>query len=131
MIRRIFKNKFIYVVLLTVIFIFTTGCNRPNYKTISASEAIKELEKDDSIVLLDVRDYEEHQEERIPNSVLIPLNELKYEVTDKIKDKETRIFIYCHSGRRSREAARTLSRLGYKNVYNIGGIINWEYELER
>ncbi|MCL2354611.1 MAG: rhodanese-like domain-containing protein [Oscillospiraceae bacterium] len=105
-------------------------CYFLRYQNLTASMARIELERDSSIVLLDVRTIEENEEIRIPNSLLIPINELSQRVETEIPDKRTRIFVYCRSGNRSFDASMTLINLGYKSVYNIGGIIDWNYETE-
>ena len=100
------------------------------YGSLSASEARAELEQDENIILLDVRTREEHEYLRIPNSMLIPVAELEERAIAELPNREARIFIYCRSGVRSITAAGTLAELGYINVYDIGGILFWEYEVE-
>ena len=109
-----------------------TACNneeKTSIATITSTEAKEALENDDSIIVLDVRTIEEFNQGRIPNSLLIPIDELEDIVGMVILKKDTRIFIYCRSGNRSRLAAETLINLGYTNVYDLGGIIDWPYEL--
>lgn len=105
-----------------------------NYKNISPKEAKRELEQNKDIILLDVRTKEEYEEKHIPNSILIPVDEINKnndKIANKIKNKESKIFVYCRVGRRSKIAAEKLANLGYKNVYNIeGGITSWKYETE-
>ena len=101
-----------------------------NFRSITASDARVHIEGDSSIILLDVRTREENEEIRIPNSILIPVNELETRALNELRDRQARIFIYCRSGVRSITAAEILVSLGYENVYNLGGIINWKYETE-
>ncbi|MCX7920450.1 MAG: rhodanese-like domain-containing protein [Clostridia bacterium] len=101
------------------------------YKNISAVEAKRRLETEKDIILLDVRTKEEYAEGHIPRSMLIPVDRLKAEAYGKLLDKDTPIFVYCRSGRRSVTASEILVGLGYKNVYNLGGIIDWPYETEK
>lgn len=96
---------------------------------ISPEEAKKRLDSEKGIILLDVRTQEEYDGEHIKDSVLIPVDKLKGEAENKLKDKEAVIFVYCRSGNRSTTAANILVELGYKNVYNLGGINQWPYEI--
>lgn len=140
----------IFLVLFVIYFsVIPTGCSQNTiqgepmskqpapvidtnkYKSISPSEARQKLDTDKTIVLLDVRTQEEYKEGHIPGSILIPLDILESEVSTKIKDKNTTVFVYCRSGRRSRIASETLAGLGYKNVYDLGGIMNWPYSIEK
>ena len=100
------------------------------YKNITSEEAKIELDKDNTIIVLDVRTEEEYEEGRIPNSVLIPLNELENRALNELQDKQGKIFVYCRSGVRSVTACEILINLGYSNIYNLGGIIDWKYEIE-
>ncbi|HEY5555503.1 rhodanese-like domain-containing protein [Acetobacterium sp.] len=96
-------------------------------KNISPKEAKKRLESEDAIVLLDVREKAEYLEKHIPNSINIPLG--KIETIEKVvPDKETTLFVYCLSGRRAGNAASQMSKIGYKNIYNLGGISHWDYD---
>lgn len=81
-------------------------------------------------MLLDVRGVDEYAQGRIPGSVNIPLQQLptKQGLPD---DLDTPIFVYCRSGGRSRRAAAFLEKIGYENVKNIGGILEWKGEIER
>lgn len=136
------KNKKILFFLLTglSILILLSGCNsnKPSsqdtsnieYKKISPSEAKEKLQNEEGILLLDVRTDSEYKEKHIPKSMLIPIDVLKNEVINKIPDKNTTILVYCRSGNRSRSASKILINLGYTNVYDLGGIINWPYEVE-
>ena len=81
-------------------------------------------------MLLDVRTSAEYTQKHIPKSTLIPLDVLQNKVQNQIPNKETTIFIYCRSGNRSRMGAKMLIDLDYKNVYDLGGIINWPYDVE-
>jgi rhodanese-related sulfurtransferase len=75
-----------------------------------------------------VRTEEEHSEKHIPNSILIPVDIIEKEAATKLLDKNAPIFVYCRSGRRSITASETLVKMGYADVYNLGGIIDWPYE---
>lgn len=97
------------------------------YTSISPKQMIEEIKSmnKDEYVILDVRTKEEYDEERIPNSVLLPLDRLDIEVDEVLPDKDIRIYVYCRTGRRSLSAAYKLITLGYTNVYDIGGISSY------
>lgn len=111
----------------------TKGTSQTTKKTaatnISPEEAKKRLDSEKGIILLDVRTQEEYDGGHIKDSVLIPVDKLKGGAENKLKDKEAVIFVYCRSGNRSTTAANILVELGYKNVYNLGGINQWPYEI--
>jgi len=98
------------------------------WHTISAEEAYIIMEESDNYILLDVRTEEEFVEKRIDGAILIPDFEIAVRAETELPDKEATILIYCRSGRRSASAAETLTALGYTNVYDFGGIIDWPYE---
>ncbi len=105
----------------------------PRYRDISPEEAWSRIQQGVNAILLDVRTAEENAEKRIPGSILIPLAtpEAMAESAQRlIPDKTTELFIYCRSGRRSVNAAKIFSRLGYENVYNLGGIKSWPFATE-
>jgi rhodanese-related sulfurtransferase len=125
------------MIVMAVIFI-VAGCGSsvetpvlPDFQSIAPEEALQRLDSDEEIVLLDVRTPEEYAEGRIPGSLLIPLQTLKEEAPLQLTDKEAPIFVYCRSGNRSLEAARILVELGYTQVYDLGGIIDWPYDIEK
>ncbi len=79
-----------------------------------------------NLVLLDVRQPEEHAEKNIPNSILIPLGELPARMAEleQLKDKE--IVVYCRSGNRSGQACMFLEMQGFTNPVNLrGGMLAW------
>ena len=73
-------------------------------------------------VVVDVRTPDEYNEDHIENAINIDSNEIKYVVKGKVTDFETKVIVYCKSGRRSAESAKILTELGYKNVYDMGAI---------
>lgn len=124
----------IFVVL--VCFLSIAGCaqvpseKKATYQTISTETAKQRLDTEKGIVLLDVRTVVENAEKRIPGSVLIPVEVIKTQATDKLEDKNATIFVYCRSGNRSAVAAQALADMNYTNVYDLGGINKWPYETE-
>ena len=94
-----------------------------------APEAAKaRLDSDEAIVLLDVRTEEEYNEGHIEGATLLPLSTIKANVSSVVPNQDATLFVYCRSGVRSAEAVKTLMKLGYTRVYNLGGIIDWPYE---
>ncbi len=98
------------------------------YKNINFEQA-KQIIDNEQVILLDVRTEEEYITGHIPNSTLIPLDELEERINE-LKDKNQKMLVYCKSGRRSVIACEILDAYGYTNVYNIGGVVDWPYGLE-
>ena len=123
---------------VTVIIILLTACGYENkeetmltYKSVSAQEAKELMDKEESYIILDVRTDEEYEQGHIKNAVLIPDYEIEARAEKELPDKDQLIMVYCRSGRRSKNASDILVSLGYTNVVEFGGIIDWEYEIEK
>ena len=99
------------------------------YKEISAEDAKKIMDSDEDVVILDVREQDEFDEGHIPGAILIPYTEIEAKAGTMLPDKDKQILVYCRSGRRSKIAAESLAKLGYTNVKEFGGIIDWPYEI--
>ena len=99
------------------------------YEQITQEEAKKLMDTESDYVVLDVRTEEEFAEGHIEKAVLIPDYEIENKAESMLKDKEQLILVYCRSGRRSKLAAEKLVSLGYSNVKEFGGIIDWKYEI--
>ena len=97
------------------------------YVFITAQEAQNLMQTQADYVLLDVRTPEEYNEAHIPGAMLLPLDELAAQAETALPDKAQLILVYCRSGRRSKTAAETLLSLGYTNVRDFGGILDWPY----
>lgn len=97
------------------------------YHVISGEEA-KQMMDEKEVTILDVRTAWEYAEGYIPNAVNLPNEEIGGEPVELLPDKDAVLLVYCRSGRRSKEAAGKLAELGYTNVYDFGGIIDWTYE---
>ena len=91
---------------------------------------VEQYRQTEGALLLDVRGADEYAEGHIPGSINIPLQLLPMK-KGLPEDLDTPIFVYCRSGGRSRRAAAFLEKEGYENVKNIGGIMNWNGEIER
>ncbi len=98
------------------------------YKKITAEEAHRMMEESNNYILLDVRTPEEFAEAHIEGAVLLPDYEIQDKAKEQLPDQDATILVYCRSGRRSAEAARRLIDMGYANVYDFGGILDWPYD---
>ena len=95
-------------------------------------EAAKLMETEKGFILVDVRRPDEYKAGHIPGAVLLTNETISETTAERIlKNKDQKIFVYCRSGQRSRDAARKLSALGYTNVVNIGGIMSWKGKIEK
>lgn len=124
--------KIIFKTLIIVIISFlVVGCGNNNTNTgtmgkITTTEVKDILDnKDDNYILIDVREDYEFNEGHIPGAVNIPLGNIT--TVDYSKDKT--LIVYCRSGNRSNQAAIKLKNMGY-NVKDMGGILDWTYEIE-
>jgi len=99
------------------------------YQKIAADQAMNIMNNDEKYILLDVRTEEEFAEAHIKGAVLVPDSEIGERIETEVSDKDALIMVYCRSGVRSSKAASELAEMGYTNVYDIGGIIDWPYEI--
>lgn len=123
--------------LLLVLVIMLAGCGKsdadtPNntYEKITMSEGLARMESDENYILLDVRRADEFEAGHIPGAVNLPNEEIGTEEIPSLPDKAQTIYIYCRSGNRSKQAADKLLELGYTNLIEFGGIIDYTGELE-
>lgn len=97
------------------------------YKRITAKEAKDRIDSGAEIIILDVRSKEEYDAEHIQSAILIPNETITDKTPDLLPDLDAEILIYCRSGNRSAQAANKLIAMGYTNVHDFGGIIDWPY----
>lgn len=123
--------------LLLVLVIMLAGCGKSDadiqnntYEKISMSEGLARMESDENYILLDVRRADEFETGHIPGAVNLPNEEIGTEEIPSLPDKAQTIYIYCRSGNRSKQAADKLLALGYTNLIEFGGIIDYTGELE-
>ena len=128
------KNMF-YRVLSAILCMFSfVGCGKTEevkkhkYEMITPAEAKDIMDKQADYIILDVRTEEEFAEGHIAGAILIPDYEIEKKAETVLTDKDQQILVYCRSGRRSKNAASQLAKLGYTNVKDFGGIIDWPYE---
>lgn len=101
------------------------------FVSITAEEAKEIMDTGDGFVILDVRTQEEYDEGHVPGAILIPNTEIENRAEEELPDKAQLILVYCRSGRRSKLAAQILADLGYTNVKEFGGILDWPYEVTK
>ena len=101
------------------------------YEQITAEEAKKIMDSGEEHIILDTREQDEFDQGHIPGAILIPYTEIEHKAIERLPDKDKLILVYCRSGRRSKIAAESLAKLGYTNVKEFGGIIDWPYEVEK
>ena len=96
------------------------------YEQISPQEAKKRMDNEEDVIILDVRTQEEYDSGHIKNAVCLPNEDILSE-PDILPDKGQQILVYCRSGNRSKQAAQKLADMGYENVLEFGGILDWPY----
>lgn len=101
------------------------------YEQITAENAKKIMDSGEEHIILDTREQDEFDKGHIPGAILIPYTEIENKAIEMMPDKDKLILVYCRSGRRSKIAAESLAKLGYTNVKEFGGIIDWPYEVEK
>ena len=140
------------IALLTVVLtLFSCGCSKENdikndtttkenitenttvnslgYEQITGEQAKQIMDTETGYIIIDARTIEEFNAGHIENAILIPEYEIAERAEKELPDKNQLILVYCRSGRRSKIASQALVDLGYTNVKEFGGIIDWEYEI--
>ena len=99
---------------------------------ISPQQAWKYMQKHPEAIVIDVRTPEEFQSGHIPGAINLPLAAIvSGNIPVTFSDKSRTYLVYCRSGRRSAAAVRLLSSLGYRSLYDFGGILDWPYDIVR
>lgn len=96
---------------------------------INAAAAIRLLDAGRAAAV-DVREPDEYTVGHIPGAKLLPLGQVANRAAEVLPDKQAAWIIYCRTGRRSAEAVQKLEAQGYQNLYDLGGILSWPYEIE-
>ncbi len=141
-IRKKMRKYAVIAILLSIL--LTTGCSdrgqvmygdgmfqKIEYTQITQDEAKQMMKQDDGHVIVDVRRQDEYAEGHIPGAILIPNENINEEPPKELPDLDQIILVYCRSGRRSKEASQKLADMGYSNVYEFGGIIDWTGDIEK
>ena len=128
------RNKRFILMILAMAFPFAiAGCSSGggalSYEQINGAEAKALMDRESGYIIIDARTQSEYDKGHIPGAILIPEYEIAQRAENELPDKNQLILVYCRSGRRSKIAAEELVKLGYTNVKEFGGIIDWEYEI--
>ena len=134
-------NKKVRLILLTAFVLLLTACSSGgqimdgedmvrSYTQISQDQAKEMMEKEDGHIIVDVRTQDEVETGHIPGAICIPNESIGTEQPEELPDLNQVILVYCRSGNRSKQAAQKLFDMGYTNVYEFGGIIDWTGEIE-
>lgn len=103
--------------------------NEEAYHKITAEEA-KKMMDEGNVTVVDVRTASEYADGHIPGALLVPNETIADEASEMLPDKDAVLLVHCRTGIRSKQASDKLVDLGYKNVYDFGGIADWPYETE-
>ena len=121
--KRILKRILLFMSIMSAL---RAAClAKDTYTQISQEEASKMMELDDGHIIVDVRRQDEYDEGHIPGAICIPNESIGCDSPEALPDYDQIILIYCRSGRRSKEAAGKLAGMGYTNIYEFGGILDW------
>ncbi len=116
--------------LISLSFLGLTACKgEGNYEQISAKEAKTIMDTEQDYVIIDARTQEEFAQGHIEGAILIPEYEIAERAEKELPERDALILVYCRSGRRSKIASEELVKLGYTNIKEFGGIIDWPYEV--
>ena len=125
------------VAVITISILLMAGCScstdiqssmtteKEAYKQISQDEAKEMMIRDDGHIIVDVRQQDEYDAGHIENAILIPNESITNTHPEQLPDVNQIILVYCRTGNRSKQAAEKLANMGYKNVYEFGGINTW------
>lgn len=126
------KKIMLIILIITSLFLIACSNNKQNTEgkvlMISPEEAKENLDANSDIILLDVRTQLEYDSEHIAEAVLLPLDDISEKANEVIPEQEKIYYVYCRSGNRSATAAQLLVDMGYENIYDLGGIIDWPYD---
>ena len=125
------------LILLILAAVLLTACGQANqnsqeaaYMNISAQEAKQIMDTQEGYIILDTRAQYEYDESHIPGAIVIPHDAIEEKAEQLLPKKDQLILVYCRSGRRSKLAAEALVKLGYTNIKEFGGIIDWPYDTQ-
>ena len=125
-------KKLIPILLSALMF---TGCagtsnNQTNtYRQINMDEAVTMMAEETGYIILDVRRADEFAAGHIPGAINVANESIGTDELPELPDKNQLIMVYCRSGRRSKEASEKLVKLGYTNIVEFGGILDWKGEI--
>ena len=126
------NKRFLLMLLTFALPLGCVGCSEggsATYEQISGAEAKALMDSESGYIIIDARTQEEYDQGHIPGAILIPEYEIADRAESELPDKDQLLLVYCRSGRRSKIAAEELVKLGYTNIKEFGGIIDWEYDI--
>jgi rhodanese-related sulfurtransferase len=134
-----FLGRYVMKKLIPILLsaLLLTGCGgisndkTTTYRSISMDAAVAMMEQEQGYIILDVRRPDEFAEGHIPNAINVANESIGTDKIPELPDKDQLIFVYCRSGRRSKEASEKLVKLGYTNIVEFGGILDWKGEIEK
>lgn len=100
------------------------------YTSITMEDAKQIFETAGDYKIVDVRRADEFAQGHIPGAIHIANEDIGETEPAQLPDKQEVIYVYCRSGNRSRQAAEKLAAMGYKNIVEFGGILDWTGEIE-
>lgn len=109
----------------------TPGSSVHSYRQISMDAAVKMIKDEKNYIILDGRRPDEYAEGHIPGAINVPNEDIDTSDIAELPNKSQLILVYCRSGRRSKEAAAKLVKLGYTNIVEFGGILDWHGNIEK
>ena len=124
-------KKLIPILLSALMFAGCAGTSNSQtntYRSITMDEAVDMMAKETGYIILDVRRPDEFAAGHIPNAINVPNESIGTSEIPELPDKNQLILVYCRSGRRSKEASEKLVKLGYTNIVEFGGILDWKGE---
>lgn len=90
--------------------------------------SVEEIQKDNSFILLDTREIKEYVVSHLKDARYVGYNNFNInDISEKVKDKNSKIVVYCSVGIRSEDIGEKLKNAGFNNVFNLyGGIFKWK-----
>ena len=125
-------KKLIPILLSALMF---TGCagssnhQTNTYRSITMDEAVTMIAQETGYIILDVRRPDEFAAGHFPNAINVPNETIGTDEIPDLPNNDQLIMVYCRSGRRSKEASAKLVKLGYTNIVEFGGILDWKGEI--
>lgn len=112
--------------------VYIAGGAPMTYKMVSMAEGLEIAKNNPDAIIVDVRHDDEYKAGHIPGAVLLTMETITEETAANVlPDKSQMILIYCRSGRRSKIAAQNLLDLGYTNIIEFGGILDYKGKVEK
>ncbi len=132
--REMKRHIYLILILSMLLALFCSCASKEDemkigYEQISQEEAKVMMKADDGHIIVDVRRQDEYDAGHILGAICIPNESINDEMPEELPDLDQVILVYCRTGRRSKEAAGKLAGIGYTNIYEFGGILDWTGEV--